>query len=417
MENDNKMNEQEKNKNTTTINEPAGEVTGEMSPEEKKLKKRQTIFAAIIGVLVVVILGLCVGFGIKDGWFSGNVISGSSSDGTSSNGQNIAAGGTYEITGENQCITVDTTSDVKLILNNATINCDNGPAIYIAEAGDVEIVLKGENTISATTSDDLEGVIHSKEDLVISGDGSLTLTGNLDGIVSKDTLTIKGGNYVVKTGDDCIKGKDNVVITGGTFNLTSTAGDGIKSSNDEDVALGYVKITGGEITINVVQDGIQAKTNVTIDSGKITINSGDDGIHANGKLEINGGVITINAHEGLEATYILINDGEIDITASDDGMNAGSKSNLYTVAIEINGGSIKIDMGAGDTDAIDSNGNLKITGGTIDIIAQSPFDYDGTLTYTGGTIIVNGETVNSVTNQFMGGDMGGAGGMGRPGGF
>ena len=62
-------------------------------------------------------------------------------------------------------------------------------------------------------------------------------------------------------------------------------------------------------------------------------------------------------------------------------------------------------MGQGDTDAIDSNGNLYINGGTIDITASSPFDYDGEAKYTNGTIIVNGTTTNEITNQMMGGEM------------
>ena len=36
---------------------------------------------------------------------------------------------------------------------------------------------------------------------------------------------------------------------------------------------------------------------------------------------------------------------------------------------------------------------------------MSSFDYDGQATYTGGTIIVNGQTVNSITNSMMGGGM------------
>ncbi|MBR3436559.1 MAG: hypothetical protein IKG97_02260, partial [Lachnospiraceae bacterium] len=67
-------------------------------------------------------------------------------------------------------------------------------------------------------------------------------------------------------------------------------------------------------------------------------------------------------------------------------------------------------MGAGDTDAVDSNGDLIITGGTINITAQSAFDCDGSITHTGGTIIVNGVETNMVTNQMMGGPMGGFGG-------
>ena len=37
----------------------------------------------------------------------------------------------------------------------------------------------------------------------------------------------------------------------------------------------------------------------------------------------------------------------------------------------------KKDADGNDTDAIDSNGDLTINGGTFDITAQSAFDYDG----------------------------------------
>ncbi len=64
-------------------------------------------------------------------------------------------------------------------------------------------------------------------------------------------------------------------------------------------------------------------------------------------------------------------------------------------------------MGSDDTDAIDSNGDLTITGGTLDITAQSSFDYDGTGTMTGGDITVNGSTVTQLTDSMMGGGGGG----------
>ena len=63
-------------------------------------------------------------------------------------------------------------------------------------------------------------------------------------------------------------------------------------------------------------------------------------------------------------------------------------------------------MGQGDTDGVDSNGNLIINGGTIRVNAQSPFDYDGTAQKNGGTIYVNGTQTDAITNQMMGG-MGG----------
>ena len=41
------------------------------------------------------------------------------------------------------------------------------------------------------------------------------------------------------------------------------------------------------------------------------------------------------------------------------------------------GGDLKVAVAAGDTDAFDSNGNLYISGGNIEISAQSAFDFDG----------------------------------------
>ena len=59
-------------------------------------------------------------------------------------------------------------------------------------------------------------------------------------------------------------------------------------------------------------------------------------------------------------------------------------------------------MGQGDTDAVDSNGDIIINGGTINVTGQSTFDYDGTGTINGGTVICNGEKVTTLPNQMMG---------------
>ena len=122
-------------------------------------------------------------------------------------------------------------------------------------------------------------------------------------------------------------------------------------------------------------------------------------------IEIKNGTFNITAAEGIEATYVKINDGKINISASDDGINAGNKSDKYSVKIEINGGDITINMGQGDTDGVDSNGDIIINGGTISVTGQSTFDYDGTGTINGGTVICNGEEVTTLPNQFMGGGM------------
>ena len=80
--------------------------------------------------------------------------------------------------------------------------------------------------------------------------------------------------------------------------------------------------------------------------------------------------------------------------------------------MEITGGTLTIRMASGDTDGVDSNGNLIISGGTIDVTGQSTFDCDGTVTFTGGTVIVNGQQVTTIPTQMMGGRGGRGGWMG-----
>ena len=355
----------------------------------------------------------------------------------------ITKEGVYKLTGtiSNGYIYINTEGNVKLVLNNVTIINNSGPAIYIENAKSVEI-----NTVKETTNilsdgttyndfeEDVNGCIYSKDDLILSGDGSLKVTGNYeDGIVSKDDLKIINGTYIINTKNNGIKGKDSIEIENGTFNITSV-GDAITVTNDTDKDKGYVLIENGSFTIKTTgnpdsssskgikatnqviinngtfnidstDDSIHSDGTIKINNGTYTLSSKEDGIHADGMIEINNGTFSITASEGIEATYIKINDGDITISATDDGINASNKSSDYTITVEINGGNITIKMGAGDTDAIDSNGNLYINGGKIDITANSSFDYDGKAEYNGGTIIVNGNIVNSITNQMMGGGM------------
>ncbi len=312
----------------------------------------------------------------------------------------ITKEGTYHITGtlDDGCITINVGDEdkVTLILDNVKITNKSGPAIYVENADKVIITLEDgtTNTLSDSSSylnyeEDVDGCVYSKDDLTINGNGNLNIVANyLDGIVCKDDLKITGGTINVTANDDAIRGKDSITIKEANIKIDAK-GDGLKATNEEEENKGYI----------------------IIESGNIEIKSGDDAIHAVGMIQIDGGTFDLTAVEGIEATTVRINGGTINISASDDGINAGDKSSFYQILIEINGGDIKIKMGAGDTDAIDSNGDLYINGGTIDITANSPFDYDGKAEYNGGTLIVNGTQTNTISNQMMGGPNQGGGQM------
>jgi uncharacterized protein YxeA len=309
----------------------------------------------------------------------------------------IVEKGVYVISGNVTNTTIEIDVDdkkVQLVLDGVTIINDDAPAINVVSADKVFITTTdSENYLEVSgsySSDTLDAVIFSKEDLVLNGVGTLEIVsyqGN--GITSKDDLKITGGTYTISAKLDGIEANDSIRIYDGNITINSNK-DAMHSENDEDASLGYIYIYNGNITISAADDGIQGNAIVQIDGGTINI---------------------ITSTEGIEATYVQINGGAIDIYATDDGINATRKSE-YDVVMEVNGGDIEISMAGGDTDALDANGNLYITGGTLNISANSAFDYDNNGEMTGGNVTVNGQTVTVLTPSQQGGGAGG----GRPGG-
>ena len=310
----------------------------------------------------------------------------------------ITEEGVYVLSGSASevSVIVDAESEdkVQIVLDGVSVTNSSTPCIYVKNADKVFITttssensLAVEGTFTADGETNTDAVIFSRDDLVLNGTGVLNINSTDNGISSKDDIKITGGTYVISCVSDAVEVNDMISVSGGVISIV-TEGDGFKAENDEDETQGMIYICGGTISIS----------------------AGDDGMHAACILQTDGGNITVDAAEGLEATWVQINGGDISISAADDGINASDKSGAYAISFEMNGGYVYINMGAGDTDAVDSNGTLYINGGTLDIYGQSPFDYDYGAEYNGGTIIVNGNETNSITNQF-GGMRGGPGGM------
>lgn len=197
----------------------------------------------------------------------------------------ITSGGTYIISGtlsEGQLVVDADDEKVQLVLDNADITCATSAAIYVKSAGKTFITLaEGSENILMNTAEfeaiddnNIDAVIFSKDDLTLNGSGTLKINSeNGHGIVSKDDLKITGGTYNITAASHALSGKDSVRIAAGTFNLVSGK-DGIHSENADDSSKGYVYIAGGEFTIDSTGDGIDASNIVQIDGGTFDITAG-----------------------------------------------------------------------------------------------------------------------------------------------
>ena len=199
----------------------------------------------------------------------------------------VAYGGEYTFTG--QCsdarilVQADKKAKVKLIFDNAELTARNAPVIFVANAGkttlqtakDSENILRSLGELDeAFVSEEIDGGIFSKDDLILDGKGSLTLTADsAHGIVSKDDLDLRGGDWTVEAALDGLRGRDSIELEGGSYAVTC-GGDGLKSNNDVDENRGSITISGGALTVHAGQDGIQAYRDITVSGGALDITTG-----------------------------------------------------------------------------------------------------------------------------------------------
>lgn len=307
----------------------------------------------------------------------------------------------------------------------------------------------------SSASEDRKGCFFSEGNLIFSGTGVLVVEGNYKhGIVTDGCFYMRPGVTIAVTdaaknaihvkGDE--DDKIGVYMAGGLIyaNVSSTAGKGIKTDLDAEIAGGKlllntsgnatydsdekdtsssagiktdgdVIISGGTHTLKSTGKGgkgINAdgeirisggETTVTTTGGKFTysssLTSSPKGVKADGNITISGGKLNISVtgvsdgSEGLESKAMLtVTGGEVYSYAYDDAINAAS-------AINISSG--KVYAYASNNDGIDSNGSLVISGGLVIGVGtsapESGIDCDNSNSFRidGGTVIGMGGTLQS----------------------
>ncbi len=321
-----------------------------------------------------------------------------------------------------------------IVLRAADITNKSGSALNNQSKKRTFIVLEGDNSLAdgnvnsngdypdqGGLDEDMKAALFSEGQIIFSGSGSLKITAKgKAGITSDDYVRFMSGPTVSVTSNlgHGIRGKDAVIVSGGTVNV-EVSGTGKKGFSSDSL----VYIGGGATTINVHGSagtidgeltgaaGIKADKYFVIDDGSlsicadgkgckgiscdqdgfmmggtavITVKGSDYGsssssyspfggfqgygsdnsvsskaVKFDGSLYFSGSDVTVNcaANEGVEAKkYIVIQGGKLSSQAYDDAVNSGSTMVINDGYVFARG--IK-------NDGLDSNGNLYITGGTV----------------------------------------------------
>lgn len=364
----------------------------------------------------------------------------------------ITAAGTYVFSGDcdNGSITVKKgVTGVTIVLNGLTLTNDDSAAITLNKTAEASLIAAAgtTNTVADTegSSDENAAVkVKSGAALAIGGTGTLTVDGNAkNGIkgAADAVITVAEVKLNINAADDGLSCDDELNITGGTLSITA-GGDAVKASpdtggteNPDTTSFGNVTISGGTLTLNATEDGIQADGDLTISGGTFHVktNGGhttaltDDsasckGFKAGGALTVTGGTLTVDsADDALHAsTDVTISGGTLTLAAGDDGVHAdndlviGTKGASSTSTPRINitasyegleGTTVTVYSGDIDVVASDDGVNaasstlgersdkyaISIAGGDLYIDAGSDgLDSNNDINITGGKVEVYG---------------------------
>lgn len=394
----------------------------------------------------------------------------------------ISNNGIYELQGSlNGALVIDGDADsIQILLNNVTIKTLDSqpyPAITFKKHSGTRILEIVENTTNylsdsvGDTNEADEGcaVIQAKKaNLIICGSGELNLKSygeETTGIKVKKDLFIFDTTINIDVNDNGIKSGSTMGIYNANI-FVKSENDGIKtdveaeSLDDEivnDIYAGFMYIKNSNITVEVLDNGIDANSYLKINNTyshtiSVTTNGGAPSTitetssdNADGKairasgikyvdpeteeetdllsasehnylLVILGGNFVINSNDDAITSKgnLIIFDGNFEISTGDDAVHAEYITTIHKGTYKVNkcyeaieGASVEIYGGdfdltsaddginAANSDLTNYPYNIYIGGGNIILNVEGDgIDSNGTIEIAGGTIIINGPTRN-----------------------
>lgn len=305
----------------------------------------------------------------------------------------ISAEGTYIISGtldEGQIVVcVQDSEKVQLVLDEATIQCADSAALYVAEGDKVFVTLAAgtENalinggTFADEQDESIDGALFSRQDLTINGSGTLHITSSAGhGIVCNDDLVLTGGTISVSSASHGLKANDSVRMTG-VLTLSVDAGkDGIHAENDEDDSLGFIYIEQGTFSLEAEGDGLSASAYMQILDGTFAITAGGGSVNATKESSDQwGGFMDRGGGPQRQMSESEQTSSEDDSTSM-KGLKAAGDLTIVS-------GTFQIDSA---DDAVHANASITVRGGTFDITTgDDGMHANDTLTITDGTITIS----------------------------
>ena len=322
--------------------------------------------------------------------------------------------------------------------SGAAINIQSGKRVFVEVKTETENYLADASSYSTVTGEDEKGCFFSEGQLIFSGTGALTVTGNYKhGICSDDYVRLRSGSNITVASavKDGIHTNDKIIIGGGILKVKAS-GDGL------DCEKGFIDIRGGLIKADISGDAskaVKAETDITLSGGQlILLTSGSAvyedndlssaaGIKCDGNLVMNGTTLSVKstgaAGKGINCDGTLsIDNSTVKIITTGkqyvyNRLDSSAKGVKADGNLTINSGTIWVKTPGGEgSEGIESKSTLTVNGGDVSVYSYDDcmnasksivinggniycyssgndgVDSNGTLTITGGTIVSIGTT-------------------------
>lgn len=220
------------------------------------------------------------------------------------------------------------------------------------EVGDAT---NGGGSLSVKRDDDKKPFMSVNGNLTVNNGASVDMSSNSDyfsTITVSENADIKGGN--VKMNNAEIFVRKGLSITGGNLELQNNGGLYLPE---------------------------ETSSNVTISGGKITMNGNTEIDTSKGDITISGGEINLK-----DASSIKTRGGNINISD-------GTITTSYT------------GNGDGEVMSLIANGNVEISGGTVNLNPTTMAAFGGKMNITGGNITLKGTSTNEASLWSAAGDL------------